>query len=49
MRAFESDEVLTEAFGEELSATVADVRRGEIALFDGASPDAVCRAVRWKH
>ncbi|SCX56869.1 glutamine synthetase [Klenkia marina] len=49
VQAFESDEVLTGAFGEELSATVADVRRGEIALFDGASPEAVCRAVRWKH
>jgi len=49
VRAFESDEVLTEAFGEELAATVADVRRGEIALFEGATPEAVCRAVRWKH
>lgn len=49
VRAFESDEVLAEAFGEELAATVVDVRRGEIALFEGQTPDAVCRAVRWKH
>ncbi len=49
VRAFEADEVLTSAFGEELSATVADVRRGEIALFAGVSPEGICRAVRWKH
>ncbi len=49
MRAFESDEVLAEAFGEELAATVVDVRNGEIALFEGTSPEGICRAVRWKH
>ncbi|SDG32459.1 glutamine synthetase family protein [Klenkia brasiliensis] len=47
--AFESDEVLAAAFGEELAATVVDVRNGEIALFEGTSPEGICRAVRWKH
>jgi glutamine synthetase len=47
--AFERDDVLTAAFGEQLAATVVDVRRGEIALFDGVSPEGVARAVRWRH
>ncbi|SDY13713.1 L-glutamine synthetase [Modestobacter sp. DSM 44400] len=49
VRAFESDAVLTEAFGEELSVSIAEVRRGEIALFDGVSPAGVAAAVRWRH
>jgi glutamine synthetase len=47
--AFEADDVLAAAFGEQLAATVVDVRRGEIALFDGVSPEEVARAVRWRH
>jgi glutamine synthetase len=49
VEAFERDEVLAAAFGEQLAATVVDVRRGEIALFDGASAEDVARAVRWRH
>lgn len=49
VRAFEQDTALTEAFGEELSTTIAEVRRGEIALFDGMSPEAITQAVRWRH
>jgi glutamine synthetase len=49
LRAFESDPVLREAFGEELIDTVAVVRRGEIELFDGASPEEVATATRWRH
>jgi glutamine synthetase len=47
--AFEADEVLTGVFGTELATTIAEVRRGEIALFDGMSPEAVTKAVRWRH
>ncbi|WP_299957266.1 glutamine synthetase family protein [uncultured Modestobacter sp.] len=47
--AFERDEVLTAAFGPELSTTIAEVRRGEVALFDGASPEDVTAAVRWRY
>jgi glutamine synthetase len=49
VRAFEADEVLPEVFGEELATTIAEVRRGEIALFDGMSAEDVARAVRWRH
>jgi len=49
VRAFEADTALAEAFGEELHATVVDVRRGEIALFENTSPEGICRATRWKH
>jgi len=49
VRAFESDEVLTAAYGTELATTIAEVRRGEIALFEGKSAEEVTRAVRWKH
>jgi glutamine synthetase len=47
--AFERDDVLAGAFGEQLAATVVDVRRGEVALFDGVPPEEVTRAVRWRH
>jgi glutamine synthetase len=49
VRAFESDDVLTGVFGEELATTIAEVRRGEIALFDGVSPQGIAKAVRWRH
>jgi glutamine synthetase len=49
VRAFEQDDVLTGAFGEELATTIAEVRRGEIALFDGVSPQGIAKAVRWRH
>jgi glutamine synthetase len=49
VRAFERDDVLTKAFGEELAATVVDVRRGEIAALDGCSPEEVTAALRWVH
>ncbi|MBW4720132.1 glutamine synthetase family protein [Saccharothrix obliqua] len=49
VRAFEQDEVLTEAFGPEFAATIADVRRGEIARFADASPEEVVRVTRWRH
>jgi glutamine synthetase len=49
VRAFESDPVLTAAFGEQLAVTIAEVRRGEIALFAGKSAEEVTAATRWRH
>ncbi|WP_205718424.1 glutamine synthetase family protein [Actinomadura sp. WMMA1423] len=47
--AFEADAVLREALGEAVTDTVAAVRRGEIALLDGATPERVAAATRWRH
>ncbi|KAB2344395.1 type I glutamate--ammonia ligase [Actinomadura rudentiformis] len=47
--AFESDPVLPAAFGEALSDTIATVRRGEIALFEDASPEEIAATTRWRH
>ena len=47
--AFEADAVLAEAFGTNFIDTISAVRRGEIALFDGASPQEVVERTRWKH
>lgn len=47
--AFEQDGVLLTAFGPELATTIAEIRRGEIALFDGASPEEVTASVRWRY
>jgi glutamine synthetase len=47
--AFEADAVLREALGEAVTDTVAVVRRGEIALLDGATPQQVAAATRWRH
>ncbi|WP_207400985.1 glutamine synthetase family protein [Actinomadura roseirufa] len=47
--AFEADGVLREALGEAVTDTVTAVRRGEIALLDGATPQEVAAATRWRH
>ncbi|MFD0683396.1 glutamine synthetase family protein [Actinomadura fibrosa] len=47
--AFEADTVLREALGEAAADTVATVRRGEIALLDGATPQEVAAVTRWRH
>jgi glutamine synthetase len=47
--AFEADAVLAEALGEAVVDTVASVRRGEIALFDGADAETVVAATRWRY
>lgn len=47
--AFETDDVLGEAFGALFVSTVAAVRRGEIALFADATPEQVVERTRWKH
>lgn len=49
--AFEADTGLAAAFGPELAATIADVRRGEVARFvgdeGGADPQAVVDSLLW--
>ncbi|MER7544004.1 glutamine synthetase family protein [Spirillospora sp. NPDC127506] len=47
--AFEADAVLRDALGEAVVDTVATVRRGEIALLDGATPEEIAAATRWRH
>jgi len=46
---FEADPALTAAFGTELTATIADLRRAEAAMMSGLSPDEVVDRTRWKH
>ncbi|MFD5824712.1 glutamine synthetase [Lentzea sp. NPDC060358] len=46
---FEKDTVLTEAFGQELAGTIADVRRGEIERYRDASPQGVANLIRWRY
>lgn len=47
--AFEDDEALATGFGEELAATIVDLRRAEIARFADSSPDEIAAASRWKY
>jgi glutamine synthetase len=49
VRAFERDDVLATAFGEELAATIVDVRRGELTALEGRSAEEVTAAMRWVH
>ncbi|GLY78750.1 glutamine synthetase family protein [Actinoallomurus iriomotensis] len=49
VEAFEADDVLREALGEELIDTVAVVRRSEIALFDGLPPEEIAARTRWRY
>jgi glutamine synthetase len=47
--AFEADTVLAEAFGAPLATTLMDVRKGEMRVFEGASPAEIAAAMRWIH
>ncbi|WP_207945030.1 glutamine synthetase family protein [Actinomadura rubrisoli] len=47
--AFEADLVLREALGEAVTDTVSAVRRGEIELLDGATPQEITEITRWRH
>jgi len=47
LAAFESEKVLRDCLGEELTDTLAAVRRGEIDLFDGVDPDEIAARTRW--
>jgi glutamine synthetase len=49
VEAFEADTALREALGEALIDTIAVVRRGEIAVFDGMEPEEIAARTRWKH
>ncbi|MGY1601535.1 glutamine synthetase [Geodermatophilus sp. SYSU D00815] len=49
VRAFEADDVLAGVYGEQLAATIVDVRRGETAALAGRSPEEVAAALRWVH
>lgn len=49
LQALEADAVLGKALGEEVIDTIAAVRRGEIAVFDGSSPEEIAAKVRWTH
>ncbi|MQY09354.1 glutamine synthetase family protein [Actinomadura macrotermitis] len=49
VRAFEGDPVLRAALGEAVIDTVAAVRRGEIALFAGATDEEIVAATRYRH
>lgn len=46
---FEKDAVLTEALGQELAGTIADVRRGEMERYEDASPQGIANITRWRH
>lgn len=46
---FEADAVLTAAFGTDLAATIADLRRAEAELMAGKSPEEIAALTRWKH
>jgi glutamine synthetase len=47
--AFEADAELSAAFGQELAATIVDVRRAEVELFADAKPEDIATAVRWRY
>ncbi|TDE35762.1 glutamine synthetase [Actinomadura sp. 6K520] len=47
--AFEADDVLRDALGDAVADTVATVRRGEIELLAGATPEQITAATRWRH
>jgi glutamine synthetase len=47
--AMESDRVLAETLGEEMIDTLTAVRRGEIALLDGADPAEIAARTRWRY
>jgi glutamine synthetase len=49
VREFEADAALKDALGEAVIDTVAVVRRGEIALFEGMEPEEIAARTRWRH
>jgi glutamine synthetase len=46
--AFDSDDVITSAFGADLAASIVALRRSEAELFDGVSDEDVAAATRWQ-
>ena len=47
--AFEADGVLSAAFGPELTATIADVRRAEVARFASGDASDIVAGLLWKY
>jgi glutamine synthetase len=47
--AFETDDVLAAAFGDDLVTTIVDLRRAEVDRFADRSPDDIAFAARWKY
>jgi glutamine synthetase len=47
--AFRGDDVLADAFGPALSASVVALRESELELFDGVSEEDLAAATRWLH
>jgi glutamine synthetase len=47
--AFATDDVLRDAFGPALTASILAVRESEIELFDGVSDEELAAATRWQH
>jgi len=47
--AFEKEPAIRAAFGVELATTIAELRRYEIELFGGSSPEEITALTRWKH
>ncbi|MFB4314263.1 glutamine synthetase [Actinomadura sp. 21ATH] len=47
--AFEKDPLMRASFGDAFVDTVAVVRRGEAALFEGSTPEEIAAATRWRH
>jgi glutamine synthetase len=46
---YDKSSVLAEALGNDLYETIAAVRRAEVALFAGSSPEQIAAATRWRH
>jgi glutamine synthetase len=49
LTALLAEPTLLAAFGEELVEAISTVRKGEIALFDGAAPQEVAERSRWRY
>jgi glutamine synthetase len=47
--AFEGDDVLAAALGADLTATIVDLRRAEIARSADATPEQIVAVARWKY
>jgi glutamine synthetase len=46
--AFAADSVVTQAYGDALSASIVAIRESELELFDGVSDEEVAAATRWQ-
>ncbi|MBA3367694.1 MAG: glutamine synthetase [Geodermatophilaceae bacterium] len=47
--AFEKEPAIRAAFGVELATTIIELRRYEMELFAGSSPEGIAALTRWKH